>query len=72
MLKTKTFEEMKALSESEVIKYSCYLMDRKLELANLAITNEKNVTDESICEANKISEQLQLLAEARQRSKINS
>lgn len=63
---------MKALSESEVIKYSCYLMDRKLELAKLAITNEKNITDESICEANRISEQLQLLAEARQRSEINS
>jgi len=63
---------MKVLSQNGVIKYSCYLMDRKLELANLAITNEKNVTDASICEANKISEQLQLLAEARQKSEINS
>ncbi|MGM0113500.1 hypothetical protein IGI52_003873 [Enterococcus sp. DIV0187] len=67
----KTFEEIEKLTDSEVIKYSCYLMDRKLELANLVLTNESSAEDERICEVNKISEQLRLLAEARGKGEIS-
>lgn len=67
----KTFEEMKSLNESEVIKYSSALMDRKLELANSAL-NGSNNSESKLYEANEIIKQLELLAKARETSIISN
>lgn len=66
----KSFEEMESMEESEVIRYSCALMDRKLELAN-AVFDRKDVSN-GLDEANQISDQLKLLAEARGISPVDS
>lgn len=61
----KTIEEMKSMSESEVINYSTALMNRKLDLA-YAAANERNNLKVGLTEANQISDQLKLLAESRE------
>lgn len=61
----KTIEEMKSMSESEVINYSTALMNRKLELADAAVYERNNIKA-GLDEANQISDQLKLLAESRE------
>lgn len=64
LMEFKTIEEMKRMNESELISYSTALMNRKLELADAA-AYERNNTNAGLAEANQISDQLRLLAEAR-------
>lgn len=57
----KTIDEMKRMTDGEVIKYSSLLMNRKVELANAALEG----SNDGLSEANEISNQLRMLAEAR-------
>lgn len=63
----KTLDEMKKMTDGEVIKYSSLLMSRKIELANSALEG----SNDRLIEANEISKQLKMLAEARDISSIN-
>lgn len=60
----KSFEEMRAMTESEVIQYSCFLMQKKFKI--LDVVFEQGFDDEILREESKrISEQLSLLSKAR-------
>ena len=63
----KTLDEMKKMTDGEVIKYSSLLMSRKIELANSALEDSKD----GLIEAHEISKQLKMLAEARDISTSN-
>ncbi|MGM0110143.1 hypothetical protein [Enterococcus sp. DIV0187] len=63
----KTLKEIEAMTESDVIRYSTALMDRKLALAKAALEEETDA-EAGLAEANEIREQLRLLAIARSAS----
>lgn len=58
-------DEMRALSDSDVISYASQLMQRKVELAQGAIGRNGDDSKKDLEEANQIGEQLRQLAAAR-------
>lgn len=64
-LKFYSVEEMRQFSESEVIQYSSALMSKKVELADKALNGDMPTLEE-FQEAQRISEELKLLAHSRE------
>lgn len=64
-------DEMRNFTESEVLNYSCALMNRKLELAEKAsdytifVNQDEDDRKKDLAEAERINEQLELLNDAR-------